>query len=231
MAGKTISKKNVFKDDIVLGALFAELLGTFALTAAVLVTSGNAILVAVTVLIMVLVFGAISGAHINPAVTISLLLIKQISIIKAVGYIVAQFLGAMLALVVVTQFVASNDGLVGYKVFTVAETTGTWLPVMAEFFGALIFGFGVGSAVINKKEGFDQAFTIGGSLLLGLIVSTLGVAGVLNPAVAIGASALTANLWTSGIYIIAPIVGVTLGVLVYKFLKHDVNRSSKVNKN
>lgn len=231
MAVKAAIKRNIFKDDIVLGALFAELLATFILTSAVLVTSGNAIIAGVTVLVMVMIFGVISGAHLNPAVTIAMLAIKQVSVIRSIGYIVAQVLGAMLALIVVTQFVANNDGLAGYKVFTVVtESTGTWLPIIGELFGALIFGIGFGSAILDKKQGFDKAFTIAGALLLGLIVSTLGVTGVLNPAVAIGASAMSGNVWQIATYIASPIVGITLGVLIYKFIKQDVSRTAKPSK-
>src|SRR5690349_7131389 len=78
-----------------LGALVAELVGTFILTMAVLNTQGNVIVAAVTVIILVLMLASLSGGYVNPAVTIGMWVTRQITPLRAVGYIIAQFLGAM----------------------------------------------------------------------------------------------------------------------------------------
>lgn len=211
------------------GALSAELIGTFLLTTAVLTTSGNVIVAAVTLLVLVVIFSRISGAHVNPAVTIAMLATRQISFWKAFGYVAAQLLGAMLALIVMTKFVGANPDaeLSGLSVFKVRELTGTWLPVFAEALGAMILGLGVASTVMSKKDGFDGAFAIGGALLIGLIVATLGSAGVINPAVALGASAYTGNWWTVWAYALAPIVGAAAGAWLYKLMQWDVTNAGK----
>lgn len=226
------SKKRTFGGDIMLGTLFAELLGTMVLTGAILATTGNAVVAGLAVVILVLVFGAVSGAHFNPAVTLALVSTKQISIWRGVSYIVAQFLGAMLALIVVTQFFATGTPITGpygepLEVFKIAQSEGKWELFMAEALGALIFGLGIAAAVLGKKEGFAQAFTVGGTLLLGLLTATLGSAAILNPAVALGVGAYTSNMWTVLGYALGPVVGLALGVWLYKLILWDVAKGKK----
>lgn len=230
----TVVKKRALGGEVMLGALFAELIGTMILTGAVLVTTGNAVLAAVCVIILVLVFHKISGGHFNPAVTIALMVTKQVRVWRGLSYVVAQCLGAMLALIIVTQFFATGTAITGaygepVEVFKAAAVSGRWEPFMAEALGALIFGLGIGAAVLGKKEGFDGAFAVGGALLLGLVVATLGSSAILNPAVAIGLSAYT-NIWTVLAYAIGPVVGLTLGVCLYKLLLWDVAKSSEKGK-
>jgi aquaporin Z len=212
-------------NDLALGALLAELIGTFALTFTVLNTSGNAIVAAFTVLILVLLLSKLSGGHINPAVTISQLVTKQISWKKAVGYLIAQFLGAMLAVVIASQFMnGTTDQYTGEaaKLFSVTVVSG-WKTFFAEFVGALIFGFGIGSVILGKKEGYEAAFSIGGALLLGLIVATSGSAAILNPAVALGLGALDIkNWWGLVSYALAPVLGAAGGALLYRMLQLDL---------
>ena len=75
---------------------------------------------------------------------------------------------------------------------------------------------------------YDAAFTIGGSLLVGIVISTLGSAGVVNPAVALGVSAYTsANWWTTGVYAIAPVVGGVAGAWLYKLMQWDTLNMGK----
>ncbi len=86
------------------GALIAEFIGTFGLALAVLVSLNGylplvptAVVAGATLVLFVLTIGAISGSHINPAVTIGLLSVKKIELSEAFGYIVAQIAGALTA--------------------------------------------------------------------------------------------------------------------------------------
>lgn len=221
------TKKSRFGNgELVPGALFAELVGVFILTAIALNTGGNVIVVAVAVIILVLALGKLSGGHINPAVTIGLLTVRKISPVRAGGYLVAQLLGAMLALVVVTQFAQTGTAseLTGQapQVFEAAIMSGEWRLFFAEALGGLLFGFGIGAAVLTRRENWESAFIIGGSLLLGLVVATLGSAAILNPAIALGVSAYHLdNLWSLLAYAVGPLSGVAVGIWVYKLLQRD----------
>ena len=213
--------------ELVLGALVAEFVGTFVLTVALLNSAGNVIIAGITVMVLVMALSRLSGGHVNPAVTIAMWATRQISAIKAAGFVVAQILGAMLALVVVTQFVHATpmDPTTGQtlSVFNVADVTGQWRPFFAEALGGLVFGLGVAAAVVGRKNSHEAGFIVGGSLLLGLVVASLGSASIINPAVAVGLSAYHwNNLWSVFAYAVGPLVGVTAGAWLYKLLQWDV---------
>lgn len=226
----TASKKVSLGSELALGALVAELVGTFVLTYAVLNTQGNAIIAAVTVLILVLMLAKLSGGHINPAVTISLWATRQISWVKALGYLVAQFLGAMLAVVIASRFIEGVvDPMTGeqMKLFAV-QAKDEWKPFFAELVGAIIFGFGVAAAVLGKKEDFAAAFTIGGALLIGLVVAISGSNGILNPAVALGVGGLDVKHWLGVMaYGLGPVIGAAAGAWLYKLLQSDITLGLK----
>lgn len=222
-----VSGGNRFKGELVLGALFAELVGTFVLTAVALSVAGNPIVVAVAVIILVMAMSRLSGGHVNPAVTLGMLATKQISAVKAIGYVVAQILGAMLAYVIVNQFVHSApvDATTAQPqtMFAVSQLVGQWRPFFAEALGGLVFGVGVAAAIIGRKNSHESGFIIGGSLLLGLVIATLGSSAIVNPAVAIGLSAYQfSNGWSLLAYAVGPVVGVIAGAWLYKLLQWDV---------
>jgi len=74
----------------------AKLVGTFFLTLAALL-SGTPYAVGLTLAVFVYAIGDVSGSHINPAVTVGLLINRSIALITGVFYIVAQIVGALLA--------------------------------------------------------------------------------------------------------------------------------------
>ena len=215
--------------ELVLGAIVAELLGTLVLTVAALNVGNNFVIVALVVLVVVLLFGTISGANINPAVTIGLVVNKKLSAIKGASYVVAQLLGAMLGVVIVSKFLKTGDA--STSVYTLFDSQqgrlpGMWRPIFGELVGAVFFGLGIASAVIEKKEGFEKAFTLAGALLIGLVIALSGSYGVLNPAIALAVGAYTKSGWWSFLaYALAPIVGASLGIFAYKLMRSDVNRS------
>src|SRR5690349_9854251 len=223
--GKTKSKVSVGKE-LVLGSLAAELFGTFVLTTVLLKTAGNPFIAALTVIVLVMALNRLSGGHINSAVTIAMWATRQISAIKAGGYVLAQVLGGMLALVVVTQcaHAAPVDPLTGEvaSVFAAPELTEQWRPFFGELLGGLVFGVAVAAAVLGRKTSLESGFVVGGGLLLGLVVALLGSSAILNPAVAVGMSAINlGNIWTSIAYIAGPIAGVAAGTWLYKLLQWD----------
>lgn len=230
----TTTKRSGLGAELVLGALVAELIGTFVLTFALLNTGGNVIIAGVTVMVLVMAMSRLSGGHMNPAVTIAMAATRQISVIKAAGYVVAQVLGAMLALVIMTQFVHATptDAMTGQgpTVFSVADVTGQWRPFFAEALGALIFGMGAAAAVLGRKNSHESGFIVGGALLIGLVIASVGTSAVLNPAVAVGLSAYHfENWWSVFAYGVAPIVGAVAGAWLYKLLQWDVTGSKSLS--
>ncbi len=223
--------KRLLGKQLVLGALIAELLGSALITFAALMSGNNPILGAVAVLVGILIFAEVSGAQLNPVVTVAACVTRQISWMKCLAYIVVQILGAMMAYVIVVKFMSDSSV---YSLFTKAgdpavaagysqaRAPGEWKPVFGEFIGALIFGFGIASALLYKKVGFDRAFTIAGALMVGLFAALAGSYGVLNPAVATALGGYSqGGFWSFAAYGLAPLVGGALGALLFAFIKKD----------
>jgi aquaporin Z len=75
---------------------FVELIGTFIFLSVILIT-GEAIPIGIALVAMIYWGGKISGGAFNPAVTLALYLNKKLNSVQLVGYMVAQFIGAVLA--------------------------------------------------------------------------------------------------------------------------------------
>ncbi len=187
-----------------------ETIGTFALTLVVALSLAGSfpistpVLAALTLGLFVYSVGHISGTHINPAVTIGLWSIRKISTKNALGYILAQFVGAALASGLVVK-------TVGLATLTVGNTSAVF---WAELIGTAFFAFGIASVVYEKVSSALSGVVVGGSLLLGIaLAALLGSNGVLNPAVAFGIGSF--NL----LYILGPIIGSVVGMQVYNKIK------------
>lgn len=204
--------------------VLAEFLGTFMLALAVLVVgnlfgAGTAawyvsLSAGVALVLIVTNLGYISGAHVNPAVTIGLWTLKKINTTNALVYIASQLLGGATALLFYNY--ATNDSLAA-----VGASTFDWRVFWLEAAGAAVFGMGIVSAISQKLEGFYLAFTIGLSLTAGALVASLAAPGFLNPAVALGN-----NAWDRTM-VIAPIIGMVVGMNVYMALLAPVVKKKK----
>lgn len=144
--------------------LLAELVGTFLLTIVALVTQGNFLIVGFTMLVLVLAVGSISGAHVNPAVTFGLWTARKIDTIKVPFYWVMQFVGALLAFLLVQWYKGSSLGIsFNFNQFDARL-------VVAEVAGTAAFAFAIGAAIQHKLNDAAKAVCIGLGLLVGIAV-------------------------------------------------------------
>ncbi len=185
----------------------AELLGTFALASAIglsIATGGpfaTPLVAGLTLMVLVYVLGPISGAHVNPAVTLGLFMVKKISLRDGIAYIVAQVLGAAAALWMFSQL--------GH---TLGLEVGNSLEISAvEALGAFFLVFGIGSLVYGVSEDDAAGLTVGGSLLLGIMMTGGISSGIINPALALGFESVSFS------YICGPLVGGILGAFAAKY--------------
>ena len=197
-----------------LSKLVAEAFGTALLTSTILAEANSNVLVnrtwfvaataGLTLSLLVVLIGKVSGAHVNPAVTIGLWTLRKVETTTAVVYIAAQVLGAAIALRLFQYL--QNDAL--QNIAGKFE----WRIFVAEAIGTFIFTFGVAAVVTQKFDGYKAAFGIGASLMLGALVASSASNGILNPAVALGVNSWS---WT---YAAGPIVGSVLGMNIYDLL-------------
>lgn len=222
-----------------LGAGVAEFIGAFLLAGAVLAGQGQPIIVLFALVGIVLAVGAISGAHVNPAITIGAWATRKITGLRALVYVVAQVLGAMLALVILGLFVdnapavseqAAMYGQTAPELFKVAALPENkeLLVLLAEVVGVTILSFAVASAW-RQKDSITTAFTIGLGLFLALLItsyaaSVIGASAVLNPAVAVAVNAIDfKSVWPLAVYVFGAVLGGILGFLLSDVLQNENN--------
>lgn len=221
----------------------AELVGTFVLVfggvgSAVLAGSqignlGVALAFGLTLLAMVYAIGPISGCHINPAVTVGLVLCRKADRSEAAGYIVAQVLGAILAAALL--LIAAKGSAAGYDPGSAglgANGYGSHSPGHYNMLSALVIEIVLtfflvltvlGATDIKAPVGF-AGLPIGLMLtvvhLVGIPIDNLSVnpARSIGPALFVGGWALQ-QLW---LFIVAPLVGAAIASAVYQALRQPV---------
>jgi len=196
-----------------LAMLVGEFLGTTALTLIVLAISHSqlslsyfiATAAGLMVALMTLALAGISGAIFNPAMTIGLWTVRKLRTLQALSYLVVQLLG----------------GAVAWELFiyltklTGVHNTGTYSAriLVAEVVGTFIFAFVWAAAIYQRFPLYAKAAAIGGALTGGSLVASLGSAGILNPAVALGL-----HQWGWGTYVLGPVLGAVIGFNLYNLL-------------
>ncbi len=219
----------------------AELLGTFVLVfmgcgSAVIAGShvgflGIALAFGLSVLVMVYAIGPISGCHINPAITIAMLVNGKITGKDAGIYIIVQCVGAVIAAVLLLTIMSGNpayvmatDGL-GQNGYDAASPGGFSMVsgFIAEVILTFIFLIVIFGATSKAAPAGFAGMAIGLSLALIHIVG-IPITGVsvnparsIGPALLVGGTAL-AQLW---LFIIAPIIGAVLAAFVWKYLLEE----------
>jgi len=227
------SVKSIGKMPIV-GAIVAEFIGAFLLTAVFTTVSGQPLYVGFALIGVVLIIGTVSGAHVNPAMTIGALVTRRIGLVRAIGYIAAQVLGAVIAYMVLDIFIKGNQSSTaqalagsGPQLFQagVIVKDKEWFIFLAEMIGSIILAFGVATSIRNHRDKVTASFSQGFAILIALVVmgSATAVFGTgltfLNPAIAFAANGLSWNVWPIAIYVIAPIIGAVVGFAVQNFLR------------
>jgi MIP family channel proteins len=184
---------------------------------------GIALAHGVVLMTMVYATGHISGAHVNPAVTLSLLATGNIDAKNAVGYILGQLSGAVIAAVLLrvifSGFPAADLHLsVPDLGAGVSLTTGILVELVLTFFLAFaVFGTAVDKRAPRGVYGLAIGFVLIFDILMGGPLTGAAV----NPARAFG-PALVAGHWNAHVvYWIGPVIGALIAGLVYKHLLLD----------
>lgn len=201
----------------------AELIGSFALCfVGILAIKHNPDLLSIAlaqglvVAVMVSAIGTISGGHLNPAVTLGVLISGEIEVLRAVAYIGAQLLGAILAgYLLVNLFsdfgkssVAAGTPTLGAGV-TVLQ--GLVIEVILTFFLVLVF---LGT-IIDARGPKLGGLAIGAAVALAILAGGPLTGGALNPARVFG-PALASGTWTHHfVYWLGPLLGGAGAGLLY----------------
>jgi aquaporin Z len=215
----------------------AELVGTFVLTflgcgAAVSLNCGSdaasvvgtAVAFGLTVVAMAYTIGGISGCHINPAITLGVLLSGRMTTKDAIGYWIGQFIGGVLAAACLYLFVTTSPGLAegtttGANACAAGQLNGFIVElVLTTLFVLVVLG---ATAKTNGATNNFAGLAIGLSLILIHLVgihytgTSVNPARSFGPALFEGGQALT-DLW---VFIVAPFAGGALAALIWKAIE------------
>lgn len=208
----------------------AEFIGTFALvfagTGAIVINEvsggtithvGVALTFGLIVLAMIYTIGDISGAHINPAVTLGFFMARRFAGKQVVPFIAAQCAGALLASAIL-HFLFPQDATLG--------ATLPAGPAMQSFILETILTVLLMLAVLSvstgaKEKGMTAGIAIGSVIALEAMFAGPICGASMNPARSLAPAVVSGHLNALWIYLLAPMVGALIGVLCCRCVRED----------
>lgn len=177
--------------------------------------AGIALGFGLAVTLLVASLGTISGAHINPAVTLAFWSARRFPARHVLPYIVAQCLGAVAASYVLLWLLGTSGG---FSATVPMVTTDRAFVIEAGYSGILaLVIFAVATDVRVPRE--VAPFVIGATVFAGALVTGPLTGGSFNPARSLG-PALAGDVWRAHwLYWLAPIGGMILAARLYEFLR------------
>lgn len=213
-------------------AALAELLGTFTLVligagAGALAEPGSAGLVAVALahglalMVIVYAWGSISGAHVNPAVTLGVAVAGRIEWAKAISYWIAQFLGAIAAAYLLQWFVGPDSSLgatIGSLTPDVAgagATASAAKVIVLEGVLTFFLVIAVFASGVHGRNGNLAGIAIGLVLTMDILAGGPLTGASMNPARTLGPAVATGDLNYVWMYFVGPLAGGAVAALLY----------------
>jgi aquaporin Z len=211
--------------------LFAEVFGTFLLVMVAAggpminarfggdVISRGALVVAPGLMVMaiILFMGAVSGAHLNPAVTVAFTLRGDFPVRRVAPYIIAQFTGAVLATLVLIG-VVGKQGTAGLTLPGPGISTGlamAWEVLLTTGLASVILGTASGA----QQIGAMAAIGVGGYIALAGLVGAPVSGASMNPARSLGPALVLGNWASWWAYLAGPLIGVLAAVVFAQILR------------
>jgi MIP family channel proteins len=170
------------------------------------------------IMVMIYATGHLSGAHINPAVTLAFTLTRRFRARDALGYIPAQFGGAVAGAALLRLAWHDEPAHLGATL----PSVGTGAALTYEIVLTAILMFVVMAVATDTRAvGPAAAIAVGGAVGLDALFGG-GVTGAsMNPARSLG-PALVAWEWSQfWIYVLGPVVGAIIGALLYQLVRHE----------
>lgn len=216
-------------------AWIAELIGTFAfvfvgvgsivanaLPGGSMGIVGIAIAHGVAIAVVATATGPVSGGHINPAVSIGAWLVNKLSLGNMIGYVVAQVVGAVVAIRVLV-FVEPPNAMVEatFGIPALNPSTTFWQGFTIEAALTFMLMFVVYGTAMHKKAVAMGGWFVGMLVLMGILMAGPLTGGSFNPARYLGPAIATADYKDIVLYLAAPVLGAALAALVYHWWLGD----------
>ena len=209
--------------------LAAEFVGTFALVfagaGAIMVDAkthalghvGVAITFGLVIMAMIYAVGHVSGAHFNPAVTFAFALSRRFPWSRAGGYWGAQLVGAIVAAALLRGSLG-NIAHVGATLPSGSEGQSfLWELVMTFFLMFVIMAVATDTRAVGEAAAIAIGGTVGLNAMFGGPISGASM----NPARSAGPAIVSGHLHALWLYIVAPVLGASLGALAYQLIRGE----------
>jgi aquaporin NIP len=217
-------------------ALAAEVIGTFALVfagaGAVMVDEktnalghvGVAITFGLVIMAMIYAVGHVSGAHFNGAVTFAFALTRHFPWRRALGYWLAQFIGALAAAALLRGSLG-NIAHVGATLPSGSQGQSfLWELVMSAFLMFVIMAVATDTRAVGEAAAIAIGGTIGLDAMFGGPISGASM----YPMRSLGPALVSGELHALWLYIVAPVAGASLGGLAYQFVRGEQPRPAEL---
>lgn len=231
-------------DDTV-SVLTAEAVGTFILVFAGggagvalalngVKNAGELLLVAalahgLALVVIVNIFGRVSGAHVNPAVTLALASVKRFDWARVPGYIGAQFVGAFVGALAIVGIYGQNAlTMAGASAPSISPSVTGLQGLLAEALGAFILIFAIMATVADNRFTLPSGWAgliIGLALAVGIFATGFSSGAGLNPALSLGPYIMDLFIKNAPvhydqipIYLIGPVIGGVGAAFLYRFI-------------
>ena len=201
--------------------------GSAAIAGGSLGTLGIALAFGLSIVAMAYVIGGISGCHINPAVSLAMLINKKMDVKDFIGYIVAQVIGAIAGIAIlyaIMNFAGLDVSSLGQNGFD--EVSGVGLnmigAIIVEIILTFVFIFTILGVTSDEKMGSVAGIVIGLTLtfvhIMGIPLTGTSVnpARSLAPALFVQGIALQ-QVW---VFIVAPFIGSAIAAFTFKLIKN-----------
>jgi aquaporin NIP len=216
--------------------LAAECVGTFALVfagcGAVMVDAkthalghvGVAFSFGLVIMVMIYAVGHISGAHFNAAVTFAFALSRHFPWPRALGYWTAQLLGALLAAAILRGSLG-NIADVGATLPSGSQGQSFLWELVLSFFLMFVI---MAVATDTRAVGEAAAIAIGGTIGLDAMFGGPISGASMNPMRSLAPALVSGNLHALWLYILAPILGTSLGALTYQLIRAEPTQPAEL---
>jgi len=186
--------------------------------------------------LMVYAFGHISGAHINPAVTIPMMITKKISVQDGIGYIIFQLIGAVVAAFSLKAILPEIGAKVNFgtqggpsELLNSSIASGIAVEIILTFFLVTVIFL---TAVHKKAAAGIHGISIGGIVFLLHLVGVPLTGASMNPARTFGPAVVSGFWELHWLYWVAPIIGgIIAGVIMnYVFVNKAEPKTKSVTR-
>jgi MIP family channel proteins len=179
---------------------------------------GVALVFGLIIMVMVYATGHLSGAHINPAVTVAFMLTRHFPVRDAIAYVAAQLAGAAAAAYLLLGAWTTRPAHLGATLPTVGAGTAVLYEIVMTAFLMFVI---MAVATDTRAVGAAAAIAIGGTVALDALLGGPITGASMNPARSFG-PALASGFWRDfWVYVLGPVAGSVIGAFAYQLVRGE----------